>query len=331
MRVVTVEEHFTVPSLVERVSGAAIEERGYFSAEHPYGAADPGKKFADLGTDRIEAMDKAGITVQVLSYEGPGADLMPAAESLAFAREANDVLARAVAKHPDRFAGFAHLPWTAPETIPDELERAVKDLGFVGALVNGSTGGKFLDDPCYEPLLARAEALEVPIYIHPGIPPKSIRTGYYEGLPKDLSYLFGIAGWGWHVDTAVHILRLVLSGALDRHPRLQLITGHVGEGLPAMLARFDQLMGSVAAKHLQRPISQTVVEQVYVSTSGFVTVPPLLLLLETFGADRILFSADYPFLPMQTSRDFLDQMPVSAADRAKIAHGNADRLLRLRA
>ena len=123
MRIVTVEEHFTTPSLVERVSGAAIGERGYFSAEHPYGAADPGKKFVDLGTDRIEAMDKAGITVQVLSYEEPGVDLMPTAESFACAREANDVPAWAVAKHPDCSAGFAHLPWTAPGTIPDELER----------------------------------------------------------------------------------------------------------------------------------------------------------------------------------------------------------------
>ena len=331
MRTVTVEEHFSIPALVQRIRAGAIEQRGYFSAAQPYGPADPGEKMADLGTDRIEALDQAGITVQVLSYEGPGADLVPAAESLAFAREANDVLARAVAKHPDRFAGFAHLPWTAPEAIPDELERAVKELGFVGTLVNGSTDGKFLDDPCYEPLLARAEALDVPIYIHPGIPPKGVRQGYYEGLPKDFSYLLGIAGWGWHVDTAVHILRLVLSGALDRHPRLQLITGHMGEGLPAMLVRFDQLMGPVEARHLQRPISQTIVEQVYVSTSGFVTVPPLLLLLETFGAERVLFSADYPFLPMQTSRDFLDQMPVSAADRAKIAHGNADRLLKLKA
>ena len=330
MRVVTVEEHFTVPALMKRVSSEAIAARGYFSPDRPYGPADPGDKMVDIGEGRIAAMDEAGITVQVLSYEGPGAELVAPAESPGFAREANDVLAQAIAERHDRFAGFAHLPLRAPDATADELERTVKDLGFVGALVNGSTDGRFLDDAAYEPLLARAESLGVPIYLHPAIPPKPVREAYYDGLSKEFSYLFGIAGWGWHVDTAVHLLRLVLSGALDRHPKLQLMTGHMGEGLPAMMARFDQLMGPVAAKQLQRPISQTIVEQLHVSTSGFVTEPPFKLLLATFGADRIMISADYPFLPMPPTRSFLDGLPLSDEDREKIAHGNADRLLRLK-
>ncbi len=330
MRTVTIEEHFTIPALMKRVSADAMTARGYFSPDKPYGPADPGDKLVDIGESRIAAMDEADITVQVLSYEGPGAELVSPMESPAFAREANDILAQAIAVRPDRFAGFAHLPLAAPEATADELERAVKDLGFVGALVNGSTNGRFLDDPTYEPLLARAEALDVPIYLHPAIPPAPVRDAYYAGLSKEFSYIFGIAGWGWHVDTAVHVLRLVLSGALDRHPGLQLITGHMGEGLPAMMARFDQLMGPIAAKQLQRPISQTIVEQLSVTTSGFVTEPPFQLLLDTFGADRIILSADYPFLPMAPSRAFLDRLPVLEADRAKIAHGNADRLLKLK-
>ena len=179
-------------------------------------------------------------------------------------------------------------------------------------------------------MLARAEALNAPIYVHPGIPPQPVRDAYYGGLPKEFSYIFGIAGWGWHVDTGVHILRLVLSGALDRHPRLQLITGHMGEGLPAMLARFDQMFESVRSRHLSRPIRQTILDQVHVTTSGFVTEPPLRLLLDTFGVDRIMLSADYPFMPMDRTVDFLKAMPVSEEDRTKIAHGNADKLLKLK-
>ena len=329
MRVVTIEEHFTIRSLAGRVSPEAVRARGYFSPQDPFGPTEPGAKLDDLGAGRIAAMDAAGVTVQVLSYEGPGADLMPPAEGPAAAREANDVLARAVAARPGRLAGFAHLPWTAPDACADELERAVTTLGFKGALVNGATAGRYLDDPAYDPLLARAEALDVPIYLHPGIPPKPVRDAYYGGLPPEFSYLLGIAGWGWHVDTAVHVLRLVLSGALDRHPGLTLVTGHMGEGLPAMMARFDQMFEPVRPRHLRRPVSQTITDQLYVATSGFTAEPPFRLLLDTFGAGRIILAADYPFLPMEPTTGFLARMPVSDADRARIAHGNADRLLKL--
>ncbi len=329
MRVVTLEEHFTIRTLANRVSPAAVTARGYFSAEKPYGPADPGPLLDDLGDGRIAAMDAAGVTVQVLSYEGPGADLMPPGDSPAFARDANDVLHRAVKAHPDRFAGLAHLPWTAPDACADELQRTVETLGFKGTLVNGQTGGRYLDDPAYEPLLARAAALGVPIYVHPGIPPQPVRDAYYGRLPREFSYLLGIAGWGWHVDTAVHILRLVLSGALDRHPTLTLLTGHMGEGLPAMLARFDQMFEPVRPQHLDRPISRTITDQVYVTTSGFVTEPPFRQLLDTFGPDRIMLSADYPFMPMDKTTAFLERLTLPDDVRAKIAHGNADRVLGL--
>ena len=331
MRVVTMEEHFDIPELQKRIPAEAIEARGFFSKEKPYGPAGPGDKMEDLENGRIALMDAAGVTVQVLSHEGPGSDLLPATEAPGWAKEANDILAKHVGKHKGRYAGFAHLPLPAPEAAAEELERCVKKLGFVGALVNGSTAGKFLDAPEYDVVLATAEKLDVPIYLHPNIPMKAVRESYYDGLPKELSYLFGIAGWGWHVDTAVHVLRLVLSGALDRHPKLKLIVGHMGEGLPAMLARFDQMFGPVYAKHLKRNVAEQITEQVWVSTSGFITAPPLLLLLETFGADHIMLSADYPFLPMEPTTKFLEAMPVSAADREKIAFGNADRLMKLKA
>ncbi len=331
MRIVALEEHYTVPSLVKRIPQDLIAKRGFPPPGAPFAPASKTDELQDFGAARLRSMDAGGVTMQVLSLAGPGADLLSPADGPAWAREANDTLARRVAEHPDRYAGFAHLPLTAPEAAADELERATKQLGFCGALVNGATGGRFLDDPQFEPVLARAEALGVPIYVHPGIPPKAVREAYYDGLPDPLSFVLSIAGWGWHAEVAVHILRLVLSGALDRHPGLKLIIGHMGEGLPAMMARFDQILGPSAAKTLQRGVSQTIVDQVWVSTSGMFTVPPFLALLETFGADRIVFAVDYPFMANEGAHEFLDRLPVSLADQEKIAHGNADRLLGLSA
>ena len=327
MRVVALEEHFLVPDLVGRISPEALARRGVPARGQVSSPLNLMDEMAEVGPQRLKAMDESAVTMQVLSVAGPGADLLPPDQGPGWAREMNDAMAAAIASHPGRFAGFAHLPLTAPEAAADELERAIRQLGFCGALVSGSTEGRFLDDLRFEPILARAEALEVPIYLHPWIPEAPVRAAYYDNLPDHLSFPFAIAGWGWHADTAVHVLRMVLSGALDRHPKLQLIIGHMGEGLATMLPRFDQVFGTV--RKTPRSVSQTILEQVHVTTSGFQTLPLFLALLETFGADRIMYSADYPFVPNDAGGSFLKGLPVSPADLAKIAHGNADRLLRL--
>jgi predicted TIM-barrel fold metal-dependent hydrolase len=292
------------------------------------GAGSREDNLDDVDGLRLRSMDEAGIDVQVLSVVGAGADLLPPDAGPAFARRYNDELAAIVHRHPDRFSAFAHLPLTAPEAAADELERTVRDHGFCGALINGHTGEKFLDDPRFDPVLERAAALGVPLYIHPGIPPESVRRAYYDGFDPAVSYTFANAGWGWHAETAVHILRLVLSGALDRHPKLQLIIGHMGEGLPAMLARCDDTFGRVATG-LQRSVSETILDQVAITIAGFFTLPPFMGALLTFGAERILFSVDYPFASNRVARDFLDSLPVSPSDKENIAHGNAERLLKL--
>lgn len=322
MRVVALEEHFTVPSLVRQIPGEAIAARGFPPPGTPWGPGRVAEKLADLHGARLRDMEENGITVQVLSVSGPGADLLAPDAGPAWARRINDALAQAAAAYPDRLAGFAHLPMTAPEAAADELERCVSDLGFHGALINGMTDGRFLDHPDYAPLLARAEALGVPIYLHPGLPPAAVKRAYYDGLGEADSYSFSTAGWGWHAETAVHILRLAISGTLERYPALQWIIGHMGEALPMMLARADQVFG--------RDITGAVTGHVHVTTSGFFTLPPFLALLQTFGAGRIMFSVDYPFASNARGRAFLEALPVSPADKARIAHGNADRLLRLR-
>jgi hypothetical protein len=234
-----------------------------------------------------------------------------------------------VDEHPDRFAGFAHLPMSAPEAAADELQRAVEELGFCGAMINGVTDGRFLDDARFEPILARAVKLDVPLYLHPNIPPESVRKAYYDGLPGMSGFLLSTGGWGWHAEVAVHVLRLAVSGTLDRHPALKLIIGHMGEGLPAMFGRFDQAFRGVT--HLKRSVSQTILDQVWITTSGFFTLPPFMAALLSFGADRILFSVDYPFASISAGMSFLEQLPLSPEDRRKIAHGNADQLLKLKA
>jgi predicted TIM-barrel fold metal-dependent hydrolase len=324
-RIVALEEHLTFPPFAAEVPPEAAARRGFRAGS---GANARLPELSDVDDGRIAAMDSAGITVQVLSVVGPGADLLAPDAGPPFARRYNDAVAAVVARHPGRYAGFAHLPLTAPDAAADELERAVRDLGFLGALINGVTDGKFLDDPMFEPLLARAEALDVPLYIHPGIPPAAVREAYYDGFDPAVSFVFGTSGWGWHAETAVHVLRLVLAGTLDAHPKLRLIIGHMGEGLPMMMARCDATLGRVA-KHLRRSVSETILDHVVITTSGFFSMAPFLAALLTFGVDRILFSVDYPFADNDVARRFLDALPLAGDDRMKIAHGNADRVLKL--
>jgi len=324
MRIVTLEEHYLLPNLVKRIDPDAIVKRGF-----PLDFHDRMEKpLLDLGAGRLADMDEAGITVQVLSASGPGADLLDGADGVALARDINDAIGKAVAAHPDRLAAFAHLPMRSPQAAADELERTVREFGFRGALINGTTQDLFLDDARFEPILARAEKLDVPIYIHPGIPPESVRKAYYDGLPAMASFFLSIAAWGWHSEVAIHVLRLVLSGALDRHPKLKLIIGHMGEGLAAMLVRSDMVLARSGAP-LKRSVAQTILDQVSITTSGLFTRPPLDVALAVFGIDRVMFSIDYPFSPNRRGRDYLDSLKLPAADLEKLAHGNADRLLKL--
>jgi predicted TIM-barrel fold metal-dependent hydrolase len=329
VRVVALEEHFTVPALVKRISPEAVQRRGF----RPRTARPTGPSLADLlpeiGNNRLASMDAAGITVEVLSNTGPGPDLVPGAEGVAIAREMNDHLAAAVARHPDRFAGFAVLPMQSPDACPDELRRAVRDLRFAGALINGTTEGRFLDHRSYDGLLAAAVELDVPIYIHPHLAPEPVRQAYYSDLPAGAARVIEQAGWGWHSETAIHVLRLVVAGVLDRHPRLKLIIGHMGEMLPVMLDRIDSVFAA-DIDHLQRPVSRAILDQVWITTSGIFSEPPLLAALLTFGIDRIMFSVDFPYSSHAKGRAFLDRIALSPADMAKLTHGNADALLKLR-
>ena len=323
MRTITVEEHFVTPGFLSG-PGRGIVER----------AARPGNPFArileqlrDAGPARIAEMDSAGIDVQVLSLNSPGAEPSDAAEAAALSREANDFIAAATASHPGRFSGFATLPIADPPKAAAELERTVRRQNFKGAAINGHHRGRYLDDKFFWPVLECAESLHVPVYLHPTQPPDAVVAASYSGFNPDVNYFFANSGWGWHIETAVHVLRMILGGVFDQFPNLQIIVGHLGEALPFMMQRADLMTPAITG--LKRPISAYLRENVHYSISAFNFTAPFLDLFLQVGADRILFSADYPYGSMAQARAFLDHLPVSPKDRKRIAFRNAERLLGL--
>lgn len=325
MRIVTLEEHVTFPEIVNEIKELAPTHRLRSSASVEKLAS----KLEDITDERLISMDENEISMQVLSVAGPGADLVDGEAGIDIARKYNDTLAKRIAAHPDRFTAFAHLPMREPEAAADELERTFKSYNFRGALINGLTNEEFLDDAKYAPLFERAQQLDVPVYLHPGMPPEAVANAYYSGLPKDAGQMLSIAGWGWHSETALHVLRLIVSGTLDKYPKLKLIIGHMGEMLPMMMARCDNMFKPGETGDNKRTISQTLKDQVYITTSGIFTLPPLLVALSTFGVDHILFSVDYPFSPNEAGKNFLNNLPLHESDIEKIAYQNANTLLKL--
>jgi uncharacterized protein len=323
MRTITLEEHFASPRFLDG-PGRELKEKA-LKFRGP--AATLLEQLCDLGDKRIAEMDAAHIDMQILSLTSPGTEQLEVAEAKAFAREANDYLADAVRSHPTRFGGFATLPTADPSAAAAELERTIRDYGFKGAVINGHVQGRYLDDKFFWPIFERAEALHVPIYLHPTPPPKPVIEASYGGFAPIVTDLFAGPGWGWHIETAIHVIRIILGGTFDRYPGLQLVVGHMGETLPFMLQRLDVM--PMAMTKLSRPISSYLRENIHYTFSGFNFTPTFLDLLLQVGVDRIMFSADYPYSSMSQARAFLDQLPVSSADRERIAHGNAERLLGL--
>jgi predicted TIM-barrel fold metal-dependent hydrolase len=327
--VIAIEEHFRNPAITAATSSSpwsqALRELGQRGLRH---GSPVLQKLDDLGTGRLADMDAAGIDVQVLSHTQPGVEDLDAKAAIPLARGANDALAEAIAAHPDRFSGFATLATPDPKAAADELERTVTGLGFKGALINGRTHERFLDDQFFWPIFERAQDLAVPIYLHPALPPPSVREAYYGGLVPAVNHWLSVAAWGWHVETGLHALRLIAAGVFDRFPRLQIVIGHMGEAVPFMLERTNMTLTRDITK-LQRTVSEYFLDNFYITTSGFFSHPPLLCLLQVVGPDRVIFSVDYPYSTNEEGRTFLDTAPISAADREKIAHGNAERLLKL--
>jgi 2,3-dihydroxybenzoate decarboxylase len=316
MRKITLEEHFT-PRVYQHYLEKTAARR-----QSPQMEA----KLVEAGDVRLRAMDEAEIDIQVLSLTIPGLERVAPQDAVPLARDINDEMAEVIRASNGRYAGFAALPTMEPTVAADELERAVSKLGFKGAMLNGQPAGGYLDEMRYWEILARAEALGVPIYLHPSQPaPETMYA--YAGRPE----LVGPV-WSFTVDTATQALRLVFAGVFDRYPGLTIILGHLGETLPYWLWRLDsrwKSYSSASSQRLERMPSRYILENMYITTSGFFSDSALLCAFMSMGADRILFSVDYPFEPNTAGAEFIEHVPISEADRRKICYQNAERLLKL--
>jgi 2,3-dihydroxybenzoate decarboxylase len=279
-------------------------------------------RLSDFGEQRLAVMDRGGIERAVLAIAGPGVQIeRDTATAIRRARESNDFLAKEIVRRPVRYSGFAHLPMQDAAAAATELERAMRELKFVGAMINGHTNGRYLDDPSLYPFWERAEALGAVIYLHPADPPAAMPV---------LEGTFGLkrATWEWGVETGSHALRLVFGGHFDRFPKATLALGHLGEMLPYLLWRFDSRAAFYAVKLARRP-SDYIRDNIVMTISGMFSAEPLACAMAAVGHERIMFATDYPFEPQDEASHFIESVPVAEDVRSAICFGNAERLLRL--
>jgi gamma-resorcylate decarboxylase len=321
---IALEEHFAIEATLadSKVFGAHVWE-------------ELGPRLTDFQDKRLRLMDASGVEIMIVSLNAPAVQAIhDVKRAIAVAREANDHLAAEIAKRPDRFAGFAALAMQDPEEAARELTRCVKDLGFVGALVNGFSqvdkpdSAIYYDLPQYRPFWRTVAELDVPFYLHPRNPlPGDIRA--YEGH----NWLLG-PNWAFHAETAVHALRLIGSGLFDEHPNLQIILGHLGEGIPAYLWRIDNRNAWMQARHkyaAKKWVADYIRGNFVLTTSGNFSTSALDQAIAEIGADRILWSADYPFEDISDAADWFDKAPLSEANRQRVGRENALKLFKLKA
>ncbi len=333
MKLITIEEHF----INAEITAATRDEIEKIAPGHSKAfVADFGSRqtmkpgqLTDIGAGRIANMDANGIDVQILSYNSPATELLPSPLAIELARRANDQLAAAIKAYPGRFFGFATLPMSDPKAAAEELRRCVKELGFKGAMINGTAHGRFMDEPEFDVFFSTAAELDVPLYIHPTIIKKEVRDAYYDNVDTALSARFASAGIGWHVEVGVHVIRLILAGVFDRYPNLQVIMGHWGELIPFYMERINTFFPSTASP-MKHDFKYYMQHNIYITPSGMFNLPQLQYVLQTMGADRIIYSVDYPYYPNEGARAFLENAPISQQDKEKIAHKNAESLFKLK-
>ena len=280
----------------------------------------------DLGALRIRDMDAAGVDMQVLSHGAPSLQKLEAGAAVGLATRVNDRLAAAIEANPTRFAGFAALPTADPKAAAAELERCVTRLGFKGAMIHGLANGQFLDEPQFDAIWAMAERLDVPIYLHPSVPHPAVQEAYYAKYSKEFPMVIR-AAWGFTVETATIAIRMVLGGVFERHPRLNIILGHLGETLPFLLWRINQALSRPGHKTVS--FRDVFCSNFHITTSGNFSNPALLCCVMEMGIDRILFAIDYPFVENKPGVDWIDTIPLCDEDKVKLLSGNAKRLLKL--
>lgn len=312
-QVIAIEEHYFDSEILSH----------YDESERRAGLRE---RLEDVGAKRIADMDRAGIDIQVLSHAAPGTHRMEADKAVPLARGANDRLRDLVLANPQRFAGFATLPASDPQAAADELERAVTKLDLKGAMVHGLTQGLFIDDKRFWPIFDRAQALDVPIYVHPAVPHPAVIDVYYKDYVADFPGITN-AAWGFTVETATQGVRLVLSGVFDKYPRLKIILGHLGEGLPFLLWRIDAMFKRKPNRAID--FREKFCRHFWITTSGNFSDPAMLCCAQEMGVDRILFAVDFPYVENRPGTEWMERLSLSKEDKEKILSGNAKRLLKM--
>ena len=334
LRRIAVEEAFVTEEIAnewKKVLASKFVEPGFRMMGNSILGEDPGarmvhSRLVDLDAGRIAQMDASGIDMAVLSITSPGVQAFDAVTATRLAADANDVLAAAVKKHPTRFAGLAAVAPHYPAGAVQELQRAAGKLGMKGFLINSHTMGEYLDDAKFWPIFEAAQALDMPLYLHPREPAPSLVTPF-------LDYGLYFAGFGFAVETSLHAMRLIMCGLFDEFPKLRIVLGHMGEGLPFWLQRIDNrylLQVKIGAvKKMKRLPSEYFLDNFVITTSGVMSAPALKLSLEVLGVERIMFAADYPYESVEEGVAFMDKVDITEAQRRQIYSGNAERYFAL--
>jgi predicted TIM-barrel fold metal-dependent hydrolase len=327
LKIIGLEEHFATPEIVAAWGKVPFDERE--PSIELIQATGYDKFLYHLSEERFAIMDAMGIDMHVLSLNTPGAQCFAPDVGTPIARESNDMVAELVRKHPTRYQGFGTLATADAKAAAKEVDRCAGSLGLNGILMNGRTGDRNIDHPDFLPIFEAAAARNFPIYIHPQSPVAPVRDAYYNGVHPSIDPVFNISGLGWHYETGVQAVRLVLSGVFDRFPNLQIILGHWGEVILFYLERID-LMSKIAmaTKLLKRPISDYFKTNFHVTPAGIYSQRYFRWSREVLGIDRIMFSSDYPYHidHEKGAQKFLQTADITDAEREAVAHGNWDKL-----
>ena len=332
MKIIALEEHLSSKTI--GVAVAKTIQQAYPYAQqfmHPAPADEPSvPDLFELGEKRIVELDAAGIDMEIVSYTNPTQWLM-GDEAVTLASQANDTLSEAVKPYPARFRAFATLPWNNPTAAAEELKRTANELGFVGTLISGrpQTGNVFLDNKMYYPIWDALTELDLPVYIHPNYTSIDAVNAYYTGLNDQLDTILSAYGYGWHYEAGMQVIKMILAGVFEKYPTLKVISGHWGEMVPYFLYRLDQMF-KPEVTDLSDTISNIYKKHVWISPSGLYDNDALQFCVNKLGIDRIVFSADWPYVPMTDAKSFVDNVPLPATDKEKFAYINAEQLLHIK-
>ena len=326
MKLITLEEHYSDLKIMEINSKYSSHS---MSSATPHGTGI----LEDLTNfdKRIKYMDDNNVTIQVLSLTSPVSDRVPRDIAIEACKLANNISKERIDQYPGRFLGFATLPMCDPLEAATELERCVKELGFVGALLAGRYQGRFLNEKEFLPIFQKAEELDVPIYLHPAFIPPEVKKAYYDSdaYSQTVAFELSSVGYGWHSEVGIQILRLILSGIFDICPKLKIIIGHWGETVPCFLDRLDFMLDKKITG-LKRNVSEYFKDNVYITPSGITSTDQLEYIVKLMGAEHVLYSIDYPYVNPKDPYGFLINSALSDEQKELIAYKNAERILNIK-